>query len=260
MNTHPYANKLIVAVDDKFFDLTDPDEGWVRANRVLLTACENLAGSGVQLKLNTIARILGYHHAFSLIEKSGLYVMVDMKYADIVDTSLADIRAISGFSCIRRVTFRVETDESFLIGSDSLEGAQSLMPNVSFLPVGPLTDNTDVYYQRRGQDSRASALRKFFADVELFGDSVTEAIMSPVDIKLASRDFMDNHNPITPAVRPVGLKGNERNNANALNVSDAIAAGAKAIIVGSPIMQAPNPLDAVLTILDQIGEAHGMAF
>ena len=131
------------------------------------------------------------------------------------------------------------------------------MPNVSFMAVGPLTDNDDTYFEKRGLGNREHGVCDFGKTVAReFGYATTETIMAPKDIAFLPSGFFDTRSPVTPAVRPVGLPGNEANDSNALNVAGAIHAGSSAIIVASPIMRSPDKMDAATRVLDQIGEAR----
>lgn len=253
MAIHPYADRLIVGGDTKFDTSRSWKEVEAEAYALLSSLCEDLSGSGVQIKLNAVLRALGYR-AVEMVEEAGLTMCADLKLIDVVDTMLSDIRALAHFPCIRRLTFRVEAHIDFLRGSDGKPGACEIMPNTSFMPVGPLTDNDDEYFKERGFGNRPRGVQLFSRHVLLFGDLTKETIMSPKDIRHLVDGFLDQHAPVTPAVRPIGLLGNERNDANALNVGDAIKAGASAIIVASPIMKAKNRMGAVNTVLDQIGE------
>ena len=100
MPIHPCANQLIVGVDEKFLETTSPDDVEDQALRLLSEVCENLTDTGIQLKLNTVSRVLGYKKVLTMIQEAGLTAMIDMKLIDVVDTMLSDIRAIRHFDCL----------------------------------------------------------------------------------------------------------------------------------------------------------------
>lgn len=263
---------LIIAIDDKFDDAEaatlSPSGLFVRARVLLLRSCDSftglktpVTGRPIQLKLNTLARVLG-HECFEIIEDAGLEAFADYKIGnDVLDTLWADIRALRIFSCIKRLTFRVECPVEFLSGAElkgeRRPGARELMPQTSFLPVGPVTDLRESYYaDRMGlKNGRAEAMMLFGDDVEKFGPHVVETICGPVDIAHFKPSFWTTHSPITPAVRPIGLQGNEANNLNAFNVEKAIKAGSKGLVIGSPIMGSGDQRKAAQLVLDQMAEA-----
>ena len=93
-------------------------------------------------------------------------------------------------------------------------------------------------------------------DVLFFGDYVTEVICSPKDIAHFNAAFWTNHKPVTPAVRPSGLQGNTANDVNAFSVEKAIKAGSAGLIIGSPIMSAPNRRNAAELVIEQMAETQ----
>ena len=251
---------IIIGVDDDFKGMKgEPNIAFRQRYRSLLTGvCDDFQGHDVQLKMNSGLRVLG-HEAIEIVEEAGLEAMLDYKLGpDVLDTMLADIRALAVFTCIRRFTFRVECPVEFLTGRDSEPGARALMPNTSFLPVGPVTDLSEDYYRvRMGlHGGRSEAMRNFGIDVLNFKDNVSEVICSPRDIAYFHAGFWEDRSPVTPAVRPEGLPGNEGNNVNALNVRKAVGAGSSAIIVASPVMRSPDRRKALSMVVGQLREAE----
>lgn len=258
---------LIIGVDDQFKAAVvmnmSPHDRREYAKRILNEACEaftglTVPGTGkkIQLKLNTVARVLG-HQCIETVGEAGLDVFLDEKIGpDILDTLWADMRALRGYENLRRFTFRVECQPAFLCGRGQDEGACTILPNVSFLPVGPVTDLTDAYFFEMGyRDGRPEAMLEFGYTVSKFDSCVTEVICSPGDISSFETGFWQKHKPVTPAVRPKGLKGNEANNVNAFDVEKAISAGSSGLILASPIMGAVNKRQAAEIVLEQMGEA-----
>lgn len=259
---------LIVAVDDKLAD-KQATQMSSRAKRqrmkeLLRHTCKNLQGlkvpqrdgrnRPVQIKLNSIARALGYE-SLEIVQDAGLDLFLDWKLGpDVLDTMLADVRGISGYMHIQRFTFRVEAQVEFLTGQQGEVGACELMPHTSFLPVGPVTDLSEDYYRNRMGISggRPDAVRNFCEDVGHFGRHVSEVICGPADIQHFPQDFLRSHKPITPAVRPAGLGGNEGNNRNALTVEKAIKAKSAGLVIGSPIMGAADQRKAAVHVIEQI--------
>ena len=58
---------------------------------------------------------------------------------------------------------------------------------------------------------------------------------------------------ITPGVRPLGTDNNDQK--RIATPKEAIQNGANHIVIGRPILNAPNPRDAVLKILEELNEA-----
>jgi orotidine-5'-phosphate decarboxylase len=66
------------------------------------------------------------------------------------------------------------------------------------------------------------------------------------------RELGDDFAIVTPGVRPTGTAAGDQ--ARLLTPKDAIAAGATYLVVGRPILEAPNPAQAAEAIVTEIGE------
>jgi hypothetical protein len=258
---------LVIGIDDKLdkpqFLTMHPKDKRLYLRSLLEQACRDFRGlmtpngEPVQLKLNTVLRVLG-HEGIEIVEESGLGLFADYKFGqEVLDTMWADIRALRGYECLKRITFRYDCQVEFLAGLNGKEGACSILPHVKFLPVGPVTDLSEHFYAfRMGlRGGRPEAMQKFGAQVLQFGPLVTENICSPADIQHFDADYWDNHDPVTPAVRPIGLEGNQGNSANAFNVEKAVGSGSVALVIASPIMGAESPREAASLVIQQISAA-----
>lgn len=248
---------LIIGIDDTLEDLLGTPSRLIRARfgDMIKNNCDTFQGLPVDLKLNVAARTVG-HRYIEIIEEAGFGLFLDYKLGpDVLDTMWADMRALSGFKCIKRLTFRVECPVEFLAGHDGEMGACQILPGTKFLPVGPVTDLLPSYYERMGFIDRTEALGDFEHQVKFFGEHVTEVICAPSDIMRFSPNFLRDRAPVTDAVHPTGLGGNSKNNQNAFTVEKAVTAGANAIIVASPITQADSPRVAAELVLNQLQTA-----
>lgn len=259
---------LVIGIDDKLdkpqFLTMHPKDKRLYLRSLLQQACGDFRGlvtpngEPVQLKLNTVLRVLG-HEGIDIVEESGLGLFADYKFAqEVLDTMWADIRALRGYECLKRITFRYDCQVEFLAGVNDKEGACAILPNVKFLPVGPVTDlHDDFYFSRMGlRGGRPEAMRRFGIEVWRFESHVEEVICAPTDIFDLDRNFFwEEHKAVTPAVRPTGLEGNSGNNANAFNVEKAVESGSVALVIASPIMGAEIPRDAASLVIRQIAAA-----
>jgi orotidine-5'-phosphate decarboxylase len=144
-----------------------------------------------------------------------------------------------------------------LAGLGDEPGACAILPNVSFLPVGPVTDLQEHFYPGRLglRGGRPEAMHYFGAQIMMFGNHVSELICAPPDIQHFDPEIWIDHQPVTPAVRPKGLSGNVGNNINAFDVEAAVEAGSSALVIASPIMGAENPRKAAELVISQIKNA-----
>lgn len=274
MEHKPQGVDLIIAVDDKLNDIAawtmDPKKKRDRLRGLFIDTCDAVTGlkvpisnANVQLKSNTGLRAIG-HECFDIATEAGVDIFADYKLPpEVLDTLFADLRALMGYKCIKRLTFSVKNQIELLCGrlekdGTLTKGACELMPHTSFLPVGLVTDLKDDYYLKRlGFANRAEAMKSFEEDTLHFDTNISEVICGPKDIPLFEKDFWVCLNAVTPAVRPTGLPGNEANNLNAFDVPKAIQIGSSGLVIGSPVMDAKMGCrKATELVIGQIGEAQ----
>ena len=61
---------------------------------------------------------------------------------------------------------------------------------------------------------------------------------------------------VTPGIRPAGADAHEQKRAT--TPAEAIASGSDFLVVGRPILRAPNPRDAAQKILDEMQQAFAL--
>jgi orotidine-5'-phosphate decarboxylase len=79
-------------------------------------------------------------------------------------------------------------------------------------------------------------------------------VCSPQEIKLVKKEFGRDFIVVTPGIRMDNAKKNDQK--RTMNPREAIAAGADFIVVGRPILQAPDKLEMVEKILNMIKEGY----
>lgn len=75
-------------------------------------------------------------------------------------------------------------------------------------------------------------------------------VASPRELVLLRREFGNDFKILTPGIRPLGSSLNDQK--RFLAPSEAIKSGADFIVVGRPVLEAADPRDAVLRILNEL--------
>lgn len=241
MNPQEVAQHLIVAADFSF----KKHGGRAGVIRMLITLAEELQGSGVVIKANSTLRALGYG-LIDTFHTLGLGVMADLKLVDIPNTLEMDGEALA----------EVKPELVTVMCTANVAGMRALveqLPETEVLGVTVLTSmdekdcqrlhgatiNTTVLsFARLGLDARLGGLVCSAQEVELLGEYA--------DVRALSRN--------TPGIRPEWYQDASDDQKRTMTPKEAIMAGADRVIIGRPIVQAENPMDAVRRTLDEIQE------
>lgn len=238
--------RLIVAFDFK----PDLSQGhgrkWVK-NQVLRLA-EQLEGSGVIIKINSILRACGYD-LIDHIHNLGLRVFADLKLYDIGNTLKTDGALL------------LEARPDFLTvvitaGPDSIRALKTELPGTELLGVSALTNLSDANTQEMYGGRSVKKTIEFFAKIGLEA-GIDGFISSGKEASTLREKFGQEPSINAPAIRPLCLlvESDDQNPDRIMTPAKAIAAGADRIVVGRPITQAKSPFDAVSRTIEEIAAA-----
>lgn len=240
MKKMPTAQRLIVAADYK------PSGGqgsqWVWDQIMHLAG--QLEDAGVCIKVNSALRLCGYT-LIDELHKLGLNVFADLKLNDIPETMAVD-GAFLGFYKPEIVTAMCSS------GVASLRALKTALPTTEVLGVTVLTSLTEGDSDRMFRSSISGALLRFASVAAEAG--LDGLIAAPSDAVRLRSHFEDRFTINTPAIRPAWfvVEGDDQNKSRVMTPKGAIMAGADRIVVGRPITQAKDPMDAVKRTLDEI--------
>lgn len=242
MNQLTPAQRLIVAADPKWDAGVKPtrEDTWLKVQKL----CQDLRGTGVCIKVNSALRACGYK-LIDLIHSYGLSVFADLKLFDIPETIATD-----------GVLLRESKPELLttvcVAGVSAMKALKAELPGTEILGVTVLTslkeaDTLDMFHAT----VEASAM-KFAMVAEAAG--VDGFICAPTDVGLIKSVVKREMSYNTPAIRPTWaiVPGDDQNPDRIMTPAKAIRAGADRIVVGRPIMNAPNRLDAVVRTIEEI--------
>lgn len=171
--------------------------------------------------------------AVNVIKKKGAKVFLDLKYHDIPNT-------------VRSAVKEAKKLKVFMLTVHA-SGGKEMMKEVAGIVNRPLVVAVTVLTSQTGKNVTRQVLelaklaKKSGLDGVVASCSEAKAIR-----KKLGKDFI----VVTPGIRPEGTEAFDQK--RIATPKDAIEAGANFIVVGRPIVQAQDPLEAALNILKQL--------
>lgn len=178
-------------------------------------------------------------------------VFLDLKYHDIPNTvrsavheaaklgvSMLTVHAAGGGKMLRAAT----------------EAARGVNPALMVLAVTVLTSMDDQDLDKIGVRGRVVDQALRMAALAL-ADGCQGVVASGREASALRSELGDEFAIVTPGVRPVGADRGDQS--RVVTPAEAIAAGATHIVVGRPIIAAPDPAAEVRAILEQMSLAVG---
>jgi len=208
----------------------------------VMELANELAGTGVYIKVNSVLRAVGYKLTTSLHDL-GLKVVADLKLIDIPATMeidgemLAEVRP-EIVTCMCNA------------GVDGLHRLQRTLPNTEVLGVTVLTSLNEEECQAIFTCSTKAGVLRFGRMAQLAG--LSGLILSPKEIEVVRNRFELSLSLNTPGIRPEWSLVEGDDQSRVLTPRQAIMNGAKRIVIGRPITQAGSPKDAVKRTLEEI--------
>ena len=177
---------------------------------------------------------------------SGRKVFLDLKFHDIPNTVASAVKSAAGLG-VSMLTVHASGGSKMLKAAAEAAAQSSSKPMI--LAVTVLTSMSDGDLQEIGvtgtvlsQVLRLGAMART-ADCGGLVASAKEA----AELR---RELGEGFAIVTPGVRPAGSAAGDQ--ARVLTPHDAIAAGASHLVVGRPIIEAPNPAKAAAAIVAEI--------
>ncbi|MGB0784566.1 MAG: orotidine-5'-phosphate decarboxylase [Alphaproteobacteria bacterium] len=194
----------------------------------------------------------GYHNIFSggldlarNLARQGVKVFLDAKLHDIPKTVEGGTRSLAhnGFWCMT-------AHANYQNIKGAVTGAEGT--DLKILGVTVLTSMDKIDLEKDGIKSNI-ADQVLVRSTQALNAGAHGLIASPLEVAALRKRFGDTPLIITPGIRPVGSAVDDQ--VRITTPKEAIKAGADALVIGRPILGAPNPLDAASAILDQIHSA-----
>jgi orotidine-5'-phosphate decarboxylase len=180
---------------------------------------------------------------------AGWPVFLDLKFHDIPATVAGAVRAARGLGA-EMMTLHAAGGARMLEAAVAAREGDSL-PRLVGVTVLTSLDPADL--QRLGQEGEPGEIASRMANVvkESGCDGVVASAHEAASIKRAcGSEFL----VVTPGIRPTGVGADDQ--ARVATVANAVDAGSDFLVVGRPILRAPNPGLAAAEIREQIEMAH----
>ena len=195
---------------------------------------------------------IGFHTLFSGgldlaadLARQGLKIFLDAKLYDIPATVTGGTRALAaqGYWCM---TAHAQAQNI----AGAVKGAGDSPMRILGVTVLTSMDQGDLNADGLGDTVAGQVIRRAG---QALGAGAHGLIASPMEVAALRNRFGDSPLLITPGVRPSGADQGDQ--ARVMTPGQAIRAGADALVVGRPIIQADAPKDMARRILDEIHSA-----
>ena len=187
----------------------------------------------------------------SVVKSRGCGIFLDLKFHDIPNTvaksaavaarlgvSMLNVHALGGYDMMKRCAESVAIEAKALkIAKPKIVAVTVLtsMDENSLKKIG-LNDN---------MEKQVLKLAKLAKDASLDG-----VVASPSEVKLIRRELGNEFIIVVPGVRPSWAVTNDQK--RIATPKEAVLNGANYIVVGRPIIEAPDPLAAAKRVLEEI--------
>jgi orotidine-5'-phosphate decarboxylase len=186
----------------------------------------------------------------ALVER-GDKVFLDLKFHDIPNTVAGAIESASALGVWMANVHAAGGSDMMRAAADAAARARTRPIVIAVTVLTSMTeatlDETGVLLAPLEQATKLAALAQ-----EAGLDGV---VASPLEIAAIRRRCGDRFTIVSPGIRGAGAPGSKDDQARTLGPAEAIAAGASYIVVGRPIIAAPDPRAAAQAIADACGQS-----
>ncbi len=187
----------------------------------------------------------------SKLKAEGAEIFLDLKFHDIPNTVAGAVRSAvrGGVDYLNVHCGGGKEMMKAAAAACAEEAARSSKKKPSLLGVTVLTSLDDMGLQEIGFPRSTSAQVKHFVDmaVECGLDGV---VCSPQELTLVRSLAGDHFITMVPGIRPSSSQNGDQK--RVLTPREAVQAGAHCLVVGRPVTQAPNPVQALQDILAEV--------
>jgi orotidine-5'-phosphate decarboxylase len=229
-------SKLIVALDV-------PDRS------AALSAVERLSGHVGLFKIGLELFTSEGPRLVEEIRDRGEKIFLDLKLHDIPNTVKGAIRSVCTLG-VQMLTVHASGGPKML--EAACQEAQSSSAPPLILAVTALTSLSDTDVQNLGVPATAEQWVERLAGIACDA-GIRGVVASAKELPMLHAKFQDRLQFVIPGIRPAGAALQDQS--RAVTPGEAILAGASYIVVGRPILQAPDPAAAADAIVAEISQA-----
>ncbi len=184
------------------------------------------------------------------VSRMGYKVFLDLKLYDIPNTVASAVKSLSDLP-IGMLTLHASGGEEMM--GRAVEAARETRPDLTLLAVTVLTSFDAPSLGATGVAANPADQVELLARLAL-KSGIKGLVCSPLELGRLSKVLPQDTVFVTPGVRPAGADLNEQK--RVATPEDAAKAGAGYIVVGRPILKAPNPALAAEEITRQLEAAR----
>ena len=193
--------------------------------------------------------------AFPWFKQNGYKAFVDLKFHDIPNTVARDVGTMTkhGASMINmHASGGLEMMQTARNSADSA-AYKANIPRPILLGVTVLTSMDEAAFQQNFGSERQLTEQVVYLAQLTQAAGLDGVVASPLEIEPIRKACGDNFLIVTPGIRPKWAEtGDQR---RITTPAEAIQRGADYIVVGRPIIEAEDPLEATEMILEEMREA-----
>ena len=182
------------------------------------------------------------------IADRGYRVFLDLKLHDIPNTVAKAVQSISKLP-VDLLTLHASGGAEMLEWAHKARSEHS--PNLNLLAVTVLTSMDAQQLRSLNVNADPQAQVRHLADLSLRA-GIQGLVCSPLELSILRSQFGRDPIIVTPGIRPQGSASDEQK--RIMTPKDAAAAGASYIVVGRPILKAPDPVAAIESIQTELGQ------
>ncbi|MGB3340393.1 MAG: orotidine-5'-phosphate decarboxylase [bacterium] len=189
------------------------------------------------------------------LKDSGCRIMLDLKYHDIPNTVARACEAATAMG-VEFVTIHTSGGFSMLEEAVKATLMASKLNNIAkpkLLGITILTSIDEAYFKdlfgdlKRGLEEQVIFLAQLARSAGLEG-----VVASPKEVRLIRKECGKDLLIVTPGIRPRGTSVGNDDQARTMTPKEAIIAGVDHMVIGRPIVKAPDPRQAAENIIKEI--------
>ncbi|MBI3581607.1 MAG: orotidine-5'-phosphate decarboxylase [Nitrospinae bacterium] len=179
----------------------------------------------------------------------GARVFLDLKFFDIPNTMVGAVRSAAA---LKPALVNIHALAGPTAVRQCAAALKKLKNPPKLLAVTILTSFTDEELKRTGMRNGAGKMVSDLCRMALAAGA-DGVVASPLEVKKLREEFGEKFIIVTPGVRPSWSEKNDQK--RTATPYRAVKDGADYVVVGRPILNAPDPLEAARTVIREIEEA-----
>lgn len=223
-------------------DLTDKNQG--------ISVLKDIGPLFGMVKCGPVPFLSWGQDFLQISESLGLPVFLDLKWHDIPNTLLETLSRLPS-PAIRMVTIHAQGGGAMVAAARRSLDRSGPDP-AALIAVTLLTHLTEDEVKAMGYKSREEGVTRLGSVALLSG--ADGLVMSPGELSRARQLWGEEPFLVTPGIRPTGPTGAGDDQVNARSPQEALSEGSDLLVVGRPVLAAPDPREATLSLLAGISQ------